>query len=187
MGVHTKLSGNSRPAKKCKKVKGFTSQDALFSGQNDITCLKMFNTLGIILNRTMILSANRVKINVFSPKWQIGIPQRATEFIRVSKGLKDHVILWSSLAGKQCRRPCIHIKCIYYRPQTKLRKGNVFTSVCLGFCPQGGGGCLPPCTGWGVWPTPLGRHPPDGTCSGRYASYWNAFLFNKQITIFWIL
>ena len=24
---------------------------------------------------------------------------------------------------------------------------------------------------------PLGRHPPDGHWSGRYASYWNAFLF----------
>ena len=29
--------------------------------------------------------------------------------------------------------------------------------------------------------TPLGRHPtPDGHCSGRYASYWNAFLFSLQ-------
>ena len=27
----------------------------------------------------------------------------------------------------------------YYRPQTKLRKGNVFTSLCQEFCPQGGG------------------------------------------------
>ena len=26
--------------------------------------------------------------------------------------------------------------------------------------------------------TPLGRHPPNGHCSGRYASYWNAFLFS---------
>ena len=25
----------------------------------------------------------------------------------------------------------------HYRPQTKLRKGNVFTSVCQEFCPQG--------------------------------------------------
>ena len=45
-------------------------------------------------------------------------------------------------------------------------------------------------TGGGVWQTPppgrhtpgqtypLGRHTPaDGHCSGRYASYWNAFLF----------
>ena len=26
----------------------------------------------------------------------------------------------------------------FYHPQTKLRKGNVFTSVCQEFCPQGG-------------------------------------------------
>ena len=26
---------------------------------------------------------------------------------------------------------------IYYRPQTKLRKGNVFTPVCQSFCSQG--------------------------------------------------
>ena len=26
----------------------------------------------------------------------------------------------------------------FYRPQTKLRKGNVFTSVCQEFCPRGG-------------------------------------------------
>ena len=27
---------------------------------------------------------------------------------------------------------------VNYHPQTKLRKGNVFTSVCKEFCPQGG-------------------------------------------------
>ena len=57
-----------------------------------------------------------------------------------------------------------------------MRKGNVFTSVCQEFCPQ---------AGCGVWQRPpppraeipLGRHPPpDGYCSGRYTSYWNAFL-----------
>ena len=33
--------------------------------------------------------------------------------------------------------------------------------------------------------TPLGRHPPaDGCCSGRYASYWNAFLFRFAKVIF---
>ena len=49
----------------------------------------------------------------------------------------------------------------FYRPQTKLREGNVFRSVCQGFCPQEGGvsqhalggGCLP----GGCLP----RHPPD--------------------------
>ena len=37
----------------------------------------------------------------------------------------------------------------------------------LSFCPQGEGYIL------------LTRHSPrDGHCSGRYASYWNAFLLN---------
>ena len=64
---------------------------------------------------------------------------------------------------------------------TKLQQGNAFTPACQSFCSQGPGGCLadtPP----GRHPhgqTPRGRHlppPPDGHCSGRYASYWNAFL-----------
>ena len=48
--------------------------------------------------------------------------------------------------------------CIYfYCPQTKLRKGNVFTPVCQSFCSQGG--CLPQCI-LGYTHPPLGRHPP---------------------------
>ena len=70
---------------------------------------------------------------------------------------------------------------------TKLRQGNIFTSVCQEFCPQGGL-CLSAC--WDTHPSPLGRHPPGadsplgsacwdrhGYCCGRYASYWNVFLF----------
>ena len=49
-----------------------------------------------------------------------------------------------------------------YRPQTKLRKGNVFKPVCQSVCSQGEGG-LPQCI-LGRQPpwadTPLGRHPP---------------------------
>ena len=48
-----------------------------------------------------------------------------------------------------------------YRPQTKLRKGNVFKPVCQSVCSQGEGG-LPQCM-LGRQPpwadTPLGRHP----------------------------
>ena len=63
---------------------------------------------------------------------------------------------------------------------TKLRKGNIFTSVCQEFCPLGGV-CLSAC--WDTPPpravTPPGQTPPllaDGYCTRRYASYWNAFL-----------
>ena len=64
-----------------------------------------------------------------------------------------------------------------YRPQTKSRKGNVFTSVCQEFCPQEGG--VYPSMHWasspqaetptprqtlpGLTPPPLGRHPPGQT------------------------
>ena len=43
------------------------------------------------------------------------------------------------------------------------------------------GGCLPLGPGWCI--THLGRHiylPRDGHCSGRYASYWNTFLFSMR-------
>ena len=82
---------------------------------------------------------------------------------------------------------------------TKLGQGNMFTSVCQEFCPQGGrvsAGIHPPSR----HPppeqtppqeqtpradTPPGSRPPPPretdssirSTSGRYASYWNAFLF----------
>ena len=73
----------------------------------------------------------------------------------------------------------------------KLRQGNIFTSVCQEFCPQWGGGCLPQCMLWYTPPLadiPPGQTPPlpsacwdrHGYCCGRYASYWNAFLFKVR-------
>ena len=63
-----------------------------------------------------------------------------------------------------------------YRPQTTLRKGNVFTSVCQEFWPQ-----------WVYTPgadkqtAPLADTPPPrqtapGQTPPPRASYWNAFL-----------
>ena len=50
-----------------------------------------------------------------------------------------------------------------YLIKTKLRHGNIFTSVCQQFCPQGGGVCLSAC-----WDThPLDRYPPGQTPPGR--------------------
>ena len=72
---------------------------------------------------------------------------------------------------------------IYLPSATKLRQGNIFTSVCQEFCSRGGV-CLSAC--WDTTPQadPPGRHPRVDTpslgrhhCSGWYASYWNAFLY----------
>ena len=63
-----------------------------------------------------------------------------------------------------------------FHPQTKLWEGNVFTLIFL-FRGEGVRGTIPP-----------GPHPQDHTsprtvpsprwlANGRYASYWNAFLF----------
>ena len=63
-----------------------------------------------------------------------------------------------------------------YRPQTKLQKGNVFTSVCQEYCPQSARHPPP-------GRHPLGRQPlkadtptPFQAESGRYTSYWKACL-----------
>ena len=81
-------------------------------------------------------------------------------------------------------------------PANEVCEGYFFTRVFLstgGGSPdphlEGGGGKVEG-SGWGVSPGPhprgwgmypnmhWGRHPPaDGYCCGRYASYWNAFLF----------
>ena len=47
----------------------------------------------------------------------------------------------------------------YYRPQAKLRKGNVFTSMCQEFCPHGGR-CTPPGQTPPGQTLALGRHSP---------------------------
>ena len=99
-----------------------------------------------------------------------------------------------------------------YRPQTKLRKGNVFTPVCKSFWSQGGG-VYPSMHGgrhtpWADSPwanTPLqtphlpsacwDTHPhcpvhgwntcppPGGHCCRRYASIWNAFLYKVFLDV----
>ena len=65
-----------------------------------------------------------------------------------------------------------------------VAQGNVFTSVCHSVH-RGESGQIPPLGRpppphrQADPPIPPGQIPPaDGYCSGRYASYWNAFLFN---------
>ena len=81
----------------------------------------------------------------------------------------------------------------YYRPETKLREGNVFTRVCLytgGVSVPGGRGYVPR----GVWhypqeqrpPSPPGNRHPRNHKSGRYAFYWNVFLFPHLFSDFFL-
>ena len=66
----------------------------------------------------------------------------------------------------------------FLQPATKLGQGNIFTSVCQEFCQQG---CLPPTPR----PAAVADTPRSSACweigatSGRYASYWNAYLYDK--------
>ena len=63
----------------------------------------------------------------------------------------------------------------HYCPQRKLGVGNVFGPVCDSVCR--GQVCTPPWADTPQTDSPLSSPPPDGHWSGRYASYWNAFLF----------
>ena len=61
---------------------------------------------------------------------------------------------------------CILVENKFLLPSTKLRQGNIFTGFCHSVH-RGRGH---------VWRGSM-RARRDGHCSGRYASYWNAFLF----------
>ena len=84
-----------------------------------------------------------------------------------------------------------------------LGQANLFTPICQSFCSGGGGLCMMSLPVWLPGPmvpsrgisvpgpmflsgvsvnslsrgVSVGRHPPPNQKSGRYASYWNAFLF----------
>ena len=77
----------------------------------------------------------------------------------------------------------------FYRPQTKLRKGNLFTPVCDSVHGRRGISLNPGAVYNPTRQTPQGRHllppsadtpqtatPDDGHCSKRYTSHWNAIL-----------
>ena len=87
----------------------------------------------------------------------------------------------------------------HYRPQTKLREGNVFTPVCDSVPGEGGTcgegdmwwvkrGCM--VKGHALWRGVHGERGGgvcnrDGHWSRRYAPYWNAFLFREVFFSCW--
>ena len=70
-----------------------------------------------------------------------------------------------TMTRHRCKCDLIWPKRSFYPPQTKFRKGNVFTSMCQEFCPQRkGGGHIPPRR---HYPTPQTPPRPDTTPVGR--------------------
>ena len=62
----------------------------------------------------------------------------------------------------------VWVEFFFYRPQTKFAK-VMFSQVSV--CPRGGGPGVPD------------RR--NGHCNERYASYWNAFLFCDEDTVYY--
>ena len=77
---------------------------------------------------------------------------------------------WSRLLRQRAK--VVNFKPQYFPPANKVCEGNVFTGVFL--FTGGGGGCLCPGGVFVRWV--LYQGDPPTVKSGRYASYWNAFL-----------
>ena len=91
-----------------------------------------------------------------------------------------------------------HLLIAYYRPQTKLLEGNVFTPVCQSFCSQREGSSwqrpwtetprteTPSTETPGQRPTPLGRDTSSMVKSGRYASlYISQYILVRRLKLIW--
>ena len=66
------------------------------------------------------------------------------------------------------------------------RTGGPFSWACVKNSVYRGGEVYTPLPPSKHPPSPMGRHPPpraDSYCSGRYASYWNAFLFTDRSNV----
>ena len=117
---------------------------------------------------------NLLKLHIVTLLHPHDVQQQLNSFINLIRQIKCHE---NKLFSKKNYDTLLYLFYVAscYRPQTKLRKGNVFTPVS-------------DCVHRGVY-TPPGRHPPPGKppgrhpsprdshCSGRYASYWKALLF----------
>ena len=72
---------------------------------------------------------------------------------------------------------------VSYLPSANEVAERLCFYTCLSFCPQGSV-CRHPPGSRHPWeadtPSEADTPPPNGYCCGRYASYWNAFLFREE-------
>ena len=117
-----------------------------------------------------------------------------------SKTLKGQRRFAVTVCSLNCSFDLAERPITFYRPQTKFGARWYFQKRVSRILSTGGGGVLPQCMLG--YHTPIGsrhplgpdppktRHPPSKACweirstSGRYASYWNAILFVRDIGCF---
>ena len=101
---------------------------------------------------------------------QASICSQLKEAIRV---LRDTVNKWAVRILRECILVCHKIHTYFYRPRSEASEGYIFTGICLSNSGGGGEGRVDQGPGHNI-----SALPPRGLCAGgRYASYWNAFLF----------
>ena len=89
-------------------------------------------------------------------------------------GLISNCSSGSKISQRGAPIPEIGSKAYYYRPQRSCGK-VMFSQASVILFTRGG---VYPSMHWGRHPTWEDTPPPDSHCSVRYASYWNAFLFD---------
>ena len=123
-----------------------------------------------------------------------------THFYTMSVCIVTCTYLVMTYKGTMCQLLSVGPRCEYGVTLITARKrslgqGNIFTPVCHsvhrggGVCGCSGGGCVRGCLGGvhgcsgGGGVRGIRRHTEIRSMSGRYASYWNAFLWIKVCKI----
>ena len=99
------------------------------------------------------------------------------------KGLLGIKFTWT----KHKVRQHVHEEYIFQKKKFTVRKRScgkaMFLHLSVSHSVHGGGGVCLPSACWDTHPR-AGQTSPGGQCSGRYASYWNAFLLFLKSSLF---
>ena len=93
-----------------------------------------------------------------------------------------HYLRWRAVTIVDTRGPPNdYAPTIFTACKRSFGQGNMFTGVCLSTGGVPGPGRVPGPGGVSCPRGVPGGDPPHGYCCGRYASYWNAFLFRMHL------
>ena len=110
----------------------------------------------------------------FCPRGQGGVGFPACISGHMTRGLHPGVCIWGGVSRGCVSRGCVSRRVCIQRGLHRGSASRVEGMHLWGLHPDGGWG-HPHCLSWGDWQIPL-MTSSGGHCSGRYTSYWNAFL-----------